>query len=72
MLLLLHSVDGDSRWVSAVDAYLDRVWDTALGEDGVTGAGIGSYGSERSLDLAGVVALASLRAADRARWSTIC
>ena len=53
MLLLLGSADGDPRWSTVVDGYLARVWERARTPDGVTGAGIGKYDREHTLDLAG-------------------
>lgn len=72
MLLLLGSADGDPRWSTVVDGYLARVWERARTPDGVTGAGIGKYDREHTLDLAGVVILSALRASPRERHTLIC
>ncbi len=73
MLLLLHSRDGDPRWTSLVDDYLDRVWAQAAdGSGGFTRGGIGAYDRETTLDLAGIVVLSALRAARPDRLALIC
>ena len=71
MLLLLHAHDGDVRWVTVVDAYLDRVWDRTAA-DGFTGSGIGAYDQERSLDLAGLTILTALRASPARELALVC
>lgn len=62
-LLALYAVDGDRRWPSAVDAYMDRVWLEARDpETGLfTAGGIGRYDSDVALDQAGLVQLFALR-----------
>jgi Glycosyl hydrolase family 76 len=71
MLLLLHSTDGDRRWVAVVDDYLERVWDRT-GSHAFTGAGIGAYDRERSLDLAGLTILTAMRAAPAGELELAC
>ncbi len=62
-LLGLYAVDGDRRWTSAVDAYIDRVWLEARDPDTglFTAGGIGRYDSDTALDQAGLVQLFALR-----------
>ena len=71
MLLLLHATDGDPRWVAVVDGYLDQVW-SRTGSAGLTGAGIGAYDRERSLDLAGLTILTAMRAAPAGELALGC
>jgi hypothetical protein len=71
MLLLLHTIDRDPRWVAVVDEYLDRVWDRTSAS-GFTGSGIGAYDREHSLDLAGLTILTALRAMPSEELSRIC
>jgi hypothetical protein len=71
MLLLLHAYDSDPRWVAFVDGYVDRVWELT-GARGFSGAGLGSYNGERSLDLAGLAILTALRAMPAAELTLVC
>lgn len=73
MLLLLHSEDGDPRWRRIAEGYLDRVWAEArTASDGFDGGGIGGYGSERTLDLAGITQVAALLALEPELLRLVC
>ena len=72
MLALLHSADADGRWLAATDTYLDRVWAQAGSANGWRAAGIGAYGEEAVLDLAGIAQLTALRAMHPGRYAQLC
>jgi hypothetical protein len=72
MLLLLHSADLDPRWPAFADAYLDRVFASAGADGGWRGAGIGRYGDEVVLDVAGLTQVAALRALEPTSYALVC
>jgi hypothetical protein len=72
MLLLLYSADGDGRWPAVADAYLDRVFASARADGGWRAAGIGRYGEEVVLDVAGLTQVAALRALEPAAYGSVC